>query len=173
MWPRAEPIRTGRLLLEPLAVAHAVEMVEVLASPALYEWTGGEAPALADLEARYRMQSIGESPDGTEGWLNWVIRAAASGGAVGYVQATLATHEETMVADVAWVVGAAQQGHGLAREAAQAMVSWLEGRGVGTVHALIHPGNAASAAVARRLGMSATSTMVDGEIRWTRRTSEA
>ena len=50
------------------------------------------------------------------------------------------------------------------------MVSWLEDRGVRTVHALIHPGNAASAAVARRLGMSATPTVVDAEIRWTRRT---
>ena len=42
-----------------------------------------------------------------------------------------------------------------------------------TVHALIHPGNAASAAVARRLGMTATSVVVDGEVRWTRRTPEA
>jgi RimJ/RimL family protein N-acetyltransferase len=161
------------LLLEPLDVAHAVEMVEVLASPALYEWTGGEAPTVADLEARYRVQSIGESPDGTEGWLNWVVRVAASGGAAGYVQATLTVDDDAMVADVAWVVGVAHQGHGLAREAAQAMVSWLEGQGVGTVHALIHPENAASGAVAHRLGMSATSTLVDGEVRWTRRTSEA
>ncbi len=53
------------------------------------------------------------------------------------------------------------------------MVAWLEGQGVESVHALIHPGNAASAAVARRLGMSATSVVVDGEVRWTRRTSGA
>ena len=173
MWPRAETIRTGRLLLEPLDGAHAVEMVEVLAGPELYEWTGGEPPTLADLEARYAVQSVGESPDRDEGWLNWVIRVAETGTAAGYVQATLTVGDEAMVADVAWVVGVAHQHHGLAREAAQAMVTWLEGQGVLTVDALIHPGNAASAAVARRLGMAATSTLVDGEVRWTRRTSEA
>ena len=168
MWPRAEPIRTGRLVLEPLDVAHAVEMVEVLASPTLYEWTGGAPPTLSDLEARYRVQSLGESPDKTEGWLNWVLRVTASGGTAGYVQATLTAAGEATEADVAWVVGVEHQGHGLAREAARAMLSWLEDRGVLTVHALIHPGNAASAAVARRLGMSATSTLVDGEVRWAR-----
>ncbi|WP_027861704.1 GNAT family N-acetyltransferase [Marmoricola sp. URHB0036] len=173
MWPRAESIRTGRLVLEPLDVAHAVEMVEVLASPTLYEWTGGEPPALADLEARYRVQSLGQSRDGTEGWLNWILRIAESGETAGYVQATLTPADEATgatEADVAWVVGVEHQGHGLACEAAQVMVSWLEDQGVLTVHALIHPGNAASAAVARRLGMSATPTMIDGEVRWTRRT---
>ncbi len=173
MWPRAEPIRTGRLLLEPLDVAHAAEMVEILASPELYEWTGGEPPTLTGLEARYAVQSSGESPDGTQGWLNWVIRVAASGATAGYVQATLTTDDEAVVADVAWVVGVSHQGQGLAREAAQAMAAWLEGQGVETVHALIHPGNAASAAVARRLGMVATAVIVDGEVRWTRRTPEA
>jgi RimJ/RimL family protein N-acetyltransferase len=172
MWPRAETIPTGRLLLEPLDVAHAVEMVEVLATPALYEWTGGEPPTLAELDARYAVQSVGKSPDGHEGWLNWVIRVAASGATAGYVQATL-TADDVMVADVAWVVGVDHQGEGLAGEAAQAMVAWLVGQGVESVHALIHPGNAASAAVARRLGMSATSDVVDGEVRWARRTSGA
>jgi len=173
MWPRAETIRTGRVLLEPLDIAHADEMVEVLASPALYEWTGGEPPTLADLEARYVVQEVGESPDHHEGWLNWVIRVSESAEAAGYVQATLTDDDGALVADVAWVVGVDHQGHGLAREAAMAMVGWLEGQGVQTVHALIHPGNDASAAVARRLGMTPTSVVVDGEVRWTRRTPGA
>ena len=96
-----------------------------------------------------------------------------TGAAAGYVQATLIVDGDAMVADVAWVVGLAHQGLGLGRESAQGMVAWLEGQGVQTVRALIHPGNAASAAVARRLRMTATSVVVDGEVRWTRRTSEA
>jgi len=165
VWPRAEPIRTRRLTLEPLSVAHAAEMVAVLADQGLYAWTGGEAPTEEELTTRYRLQSAGESPDGSSGWLNWVVRETATGQATGFVQATL-TGDEELVADVAWVVGVEHQGNGIATEAAGAMVAWLADRGTVTVQADIHPDNAGSDAVARRLGLTPTATVVDGEIRW-------
>ena len=42
---------TARFALEPLVVAHAREMVAVLADPALYRFTGGEPPSPAALGA--------------------------------------------------------------------------------------------------------------------------
>ncbi len=154
-------------MLEPLSVAHATEMVEVLADRGLYEWTGGEAPAAEELTARYELQSVGQSPDGTAGWLNWVVRETATGRATGYVQATV-TGGEALLADVAWVVGVEHQGRGIATEAAGAMVAWLTGQGAATVEAAIHPDNAGSNAVAHRLGLTPTATVVDGEVLWVR-----
>ncbi|RII97089.1 GNAT family N-acetyltransferase, partial [Clavibacter michiganensis subsp. insidiosus] len=46
------------------------------------------------------------------------------------------------------------------------MVEWLREGGVGIVRAHIHPDHAASAAVARRLGLAPTDERVDGEVRW-------
>jgi hypothetical protein len=39
-WPAAEPLETARLVLEPLCVAHAGEMVFVLGDRGLYEGYG-------------------------------------------------------------------------------------------------------------------------------------
>ncbi|MFJ4711981.1 GNAT family N-acetyltransferase [Streptomyces sp. NPDC088785] len=161
-----EPIRTRRLTLVPLAVEHAGEMAGVLADPALYTFTGGGPPAPAELRARYARQVAGAPDAGTE-WHNWVLREEASGRLTGYVQATVAAG----AADVAWVVGTAAQGRGLAREAALGMARWLAARGTPDLVARIHPGHHASARVARALGLTPSGEVdADGEDVWTGRT---
>jgi RimJ/RimL family protein N-acetyltransferase len=157
---------TARFALEPLVVAHAREMVGVLADPALYRFTGGEPPSPAALESRFARQAAGRSPDGSARSLVWVIRDRASGRAAGFVQATVSGEAPARAAEVAWLVGTAAQGSGAAAECAAAMVAWLRDDGVGVVRALIHPDHAASAAVARRLGLAPTDERVDGEVRW-------
>ena len=44
-WPRARPLTTRRLMLEPLRPDHARELAPVLADPALHAFTGGEPAA--------------------------------------------------------------------------------------------------------------------------------
>lgn len=177
-WPRAQLLTSPRLLLEPLTVEHAAEMVDVLASPELYRYIGGVPPTLDQLIERYRRQVTGHSPDGEQGWLNWIIRVGASGasgargdsadtgGAVGFVQTTLARRRSVLSAEIAWLTAPAHQGHGVATDAAQRMCGWLRQQDVGTFVAHIAPENAASVGVARRLGMTATDSVVDGEVRW-------
>src|SRR6185503_13248208 len=75
----AAPIRTPRLDLLPLRPADAGEMVVVLADPALYAFTGGEPPSVESLRRRYALQVVGQSPDGTETWLNWIVRRREAG----------------------------------------------------------------------------------------------
>ncbi|WP_051921916.1 GNAT family N-acetyltransferase [Bifidobacterium psychraerophilum] len=58
------------------------------------------------------------------------------------------------------------QGLGYAKEAARRMVDWLISEGTSTLIAHIHPMNQASVAVARKLGMHATTTIIDDEVRW-------
>jgi RimJ/RimL family protein N-acetyltransferase len=161
-----EAIRTERLDLVPLTPADAAEMVTVLGAPELYEFIGGAPPGEAELRARYVRQSAGRSPDGSQDWRNWVIRERPGGAAVGTVQATIA--EGGTQAEIAWVVGLPWQRRGYAAEAARAVVGWLDSRGVRTISANIHPQHHASAAVARRAGLSPTEGFHEGERVWQR-----
>ncbi|MER7894150.1 GNAT family N-acetyltransferase [Micromonospora sp. NPDC094482] len=165
-WPAVEPIETERLVLEPLRVEHAAEMAPLLRDERLHEYIGGEPASLEQLRARYARQVTGQSPDGSQGWLNWIVRHRESGQAVGTVQATVRLDGERTVAELAWVVVAPQQGRGYAGEAAAGMVGWLDGHGIRALIAHVHPDHRASARVAERLGLRATETVVDGELRW-------
>ena len=158
------PVRlvTARLALEPLRVEHAHEMAAVLDDPLLHEFTGGAPAGLDELTARYQRQVTGRSDDGTEQWFNWVLRSRDDGRPAGYVQATVV--DDT--AEIAWVVGTAHQRQGLAREGAAAMTGWLTTHGVRRLVAHVHAAHAASAAVARSLGLVPTDDVVDGEVRW-------
>ncbi|MFN8167578.1 MAG: GNAT family N-acetyltransferase [Candidatus Nanopelagicales bacterium] len=161
-------LRTERLDLEPLRVEHADEMVDLLADRRLYAFYADEAsPSLDELRERYARQVRGASDDGTQVWHNWILRVHASGEAAGFVQATV-THDsdDREVAELAWVVGTAYQGRGLAREAAAAVRDELISAGAGTVIAHIAPGNGASEAVARAIGLAPTDESHDGETRW-------
>ncbi|GLW54742.1 GNAT family N-acetyltransferase [Kitasatospora phosalacinea] len=166
-WPTAVEIATESLRLEPLRAAHAAESFELFDDVLLHAWTGGEPLARDELRARYRRLAAGRSPDGTQGWLNWMLRRTADGLLVGTVQATLErTADGRLAAELAWVVGTAHQGRGHAREGALAMARWLREQRVDVLLAHVHPGHAASAGVARALGLAPTGTVVDGEVRW-------
>ena len=161
-------MNTARLRLEPLRVEHAEEAFAVFDDVRLHTWTGGSPYPPAQLLDRYRRLVIGRSPDGTQGWLNWMLRRTSDGCLVGTVQATLERPgPERLEAEVAWVIGHAYQGNGYGREGASAMAQWLRTHDVTTLRAHIHPSHTASASIARALGLSPTPTVVDGETRWT------
>jgi RimJ/RimL family protein N-acetyltransferase len=162
----ARTLETDRLRLEPLRTEHADEMQPLLDDPGLHEFIGGEPAALDDLRARYARQTVGQSSDGSQRWFNWVLRRRDTGEVAGTVQATVSDEDGGLTGEIAWVVGASQQGHGYAKEAAGAMADWLRQEGVDVLIAHVHPNHAASVAVARAVGLDPTDTVVDGEIRW-------
>ena len=162
-------ITTARLTLTPLVEADADAMVDVLGDPRMYEYTGGRPLTLDELRARYRALAIGRSSDGTEQWLNWIVRTSVDAVVVGVMQSTVAA--DGSHADVAWEIGVPWQGRGLASEAAAAVVDWLAAEGVEEIGATIHPDHGASAAVAARAGLAPTTDVVDGEVVWRRPTS--
>lgn len=145
---------------------HADELAPLLDDIRLHAFIGGEPATLADLRDQYRRQVVGRSSDGAQLWLNWVVRRREDGRAVGTVQATVSEEGKGLTAEVAWVVATPHQGHGYAREAAGIMVAWLRGQGVRTVVAHVDPGHQASHGVVRAVGLTATTTVVDGEVRW-------
>lgn len=161
---RAEPIENGRVGLEPLRMEHADELVTVLDDSSLHTYIGGAPATLAQLRGRFDLKSAGVSADGVQTWLNWVIRV--DGSAAGFVQATITPGDLGPVAELAWVVGTAHQGQGLATLSAVAVAQWLATQDVRRLVAHVHPDNRPSQVVARRLGMHPTDMVVDGETEW-------
>ncbi len=145
---------------------HATELAPVLADPLLHTFIGGEPLDREQLQARYQHQVAGRSADGSQRWLNWLVRDHRDGQALGTVQATVVTQPEGLVAEVAWVIGTRYQGQRYATEAAILLVAWLRYHRVIRVVAHVHPQHKTSMAIARATGLAPTQNLVDGEIRW-------
>jgi RimJ/RimL family protein N-acetyltransferase len=160
-------IVTSRLVLRPLRVGDAEEMVTVLADPALHEFTGGQPATLDELRQRYTAWVEGSGSD-EELWLNWIVCRGSDGVAVGAVQSTILHLDTGTEALVAWTIGTPWQRQGYAAEAAAGLVSWLVGEGIESVVAHVHADHHASATVASRAGLRPTDAVVDGEVVWRR-----
>lgn len=165
-WPKIETVTSVRLRLEPLSMEHALGMVEVLADASMYEYTGGEAPSLEQLQRRYAAQLVEHSEDGLQRWFNWIVKLKHSDAPIGFVQATVEQSGPELVANIAWVISPLHQGQGIASEATNAMNSWLRSKGVNSFVAYVHPAHFASIGVARNQGLHPTLMLEDGEVRW-------
>lgn len=162
----ATRLMSRRLVLEPLRLEHADELVLLLNDASLHRYIGGVPPTRDQLRARVERQVHGRSPDGHELWLNWLVRKRPTGPLVGTMQATVYPERSSRVAVLAWTIGSPHQGQGLATEAADLMASWLRQQGIACLRAHIHPRHDASMAVAAAIGLKPTNRMVGGERRW-------
>ena len=139
----------SRCSLEPQVAAHAHEMFAVLSDPAIYEFENTPPVSEAWLAERYaRLESRGPS-DGTQTWLNWVIRLP-DGGLAGYVQATVLPDR---AAFVAYELNSRHWRQGIGSSAVQAMLRELEAQyGVETFVAVLKAKNHRSEGLLRKLG---------------------
>jgi RimJ/RimL family protein N-acetyltransferase len=148
-----------------VTVDDAHGMLAVYADERMFTFTGGEPPELEALRRRYTRLAVGWNDDRTEQWCNWIVRRHDPHDPIGVVQATVPVDRST--AWIAWEIAVPMWGHGYATEAGLAVAAWLRGLGVARVAASIHPSNAASTEVARRLGLRATDVVDDdGEVCW-------
>lgn len=151
-----EPARAPVVFtLEPRTTAHAEELFEVLAEPALYRYLDESAPASVDaLRSRLARSESRRSPDGSERWLNWVVRDDRNRPA-GFVQATVRADGTALVA---YLLGSAHQGRGLGQAALSRMLDLLaQAHAVDTFHAVIDRRNEPSVRLVRRVGFVAAS----------------
>ncbi len=149
---RAAPLATPRLHLEPIAARHAEEMFEILQDPRIYDFIPDPMPGSgAALHERYTRLARGTSADGTQRWLNWIVRDARSGQCMGYVQATVL---EDASAFFAYVFAPRWWGAGYAAEAARAAMDFLRGAGVAQLLASVDARNDRSIRLLVRLGFA-------------------
>lgn len=142
-------VATPRLQLEPQLASHAAAMFEVLSDPAIYAHENAPPVSPEWLQERYRKLEQRHSADGSEQWLNWVLRAA-DGGLLGCVQATVEVDGQAFVA---YELASAHWGHGLAAEAVAAMIDELRQRyHVHTLLAVFKRSNLRSRRLLDRLG---------------------
>lgn len=145
-------LRTDRLLLEPLRLAHATAMFALLQDPTIYTHLDfGPPPSLEHLQGVYTRLEARRSPDGREQWLNWIVFALDEPAQpLGVVQATVLSGGRAWVA---YELAAAHRGHGFAREAVQAMLAELAASfGVQRFLATVEVANERSIHLLRRLG---------------------
>jgi RimJ/RimL family protein N-acetyltransferase len=162
----ARRVVSPRLSLDPLRLEDAAELAALLDDPSLHRFIGGKPATPEEVRARVERQVRGRSPDGKDVWLNWVVRERRTGQIVGTMQATIRIHRTSPTATLAWVVGSAHQGQGMATEAAGLMASWLRRQGIERLRAHIHPQHDASMAIAAAIGLKPTNATVSGERRW-------
>ncbi len=110
------------LILEPQCAAHADAMFGVLNDEQVYTYLDDVPPiSVALLRGFFARLESRTSADGREHWLNWAIRLE-TGALAGFVQATV---HETGLAWIAFVIGRAHWGRGVARRATLAMLGEL------------------------------------------------
>lgn len=150
-----QTLAAADLLLEPLTVAHAPEMFEVLCDPLTHQYIDHPPPPSVDhLRAVYKQLETRKSPDGRQLWLNWVVRLPGQP-PMGYVQATVVSRDRAWVA---YLLASRHWGQGHAHAAMQAMLGHLgQACGVSLYMATVEAGNQRSIRLLQRLGFHGAS----------------
>jgi len=144
-----QALNAPALRLEPLTARHAREMFQVLSDPAIYEFENEPPASEAALTRRYEILEGRRSQDGTETWLNWVIRLPG-GDLAGYVQATLL---QSGAALIAYELASRHWRQGIGSAAVAAMLTELRvNHPVGLFVAVLKARNHRSVALLRKLG---------------------
>lgn len=111
-----------------------------------------------------RLHQLDRFPDHAA-WLMRAIIERASGAFIGQIGFHGAPGYNGLTAqdavELGYAVDEPYRGRGYATEAASGMIAWATTRGIHRVLASIAPGNAASLAVARKLGMHEVTIVVD------------
>ena len=156
-------LHSARLRLEPQTTRHAAAMFQVLSDPAIYTYENQPPASLDALTQRFQRLEARQSPDGSQQWLNWVLRQRSDGELIGYVQATVQADGRALVA---YELASRHWGQGLGSEAVQAMLDELAGPWqVRQALAVFKRANLRSMALLRRLGF--TDAAADDEARAT------
>jgi ribosomal-protein-alanine N-acetyltransferase len=146
------PALVGKIVsLEPLIEAHAAELFPLYADDDVWTYVDTPPPkSLEALMARHRRLESRRSPDGSEIWLNWAVRA--EGDVVGFVEATVRQSSEV---EIAYFIGKRFWGQGFGTDAVATMLGFLGKRfPQGDFWATVDSRNRPSVRLLTRLGFN-------------------
>jgi ribosomal-protein-alanine N-acetyltransferase len=149
---RIEVLETPRLRLRPVQAGDEVALTELLQDQEIHRWTASiPYPYTIEegrkfIEVRVRADAAGES----FGW-------AVTDRPIGTLMGMMGLHDvvpDRGRAELGYWIGEAYRGRGYITEAARRVISWaFETAGFERIQATFLPGNEASAAVMRNIGM--------------------
>lgn len=117
-------LHTARLTLEPVRPEHAQEVWPQLDDDRMWQYFPALRPATVDdLRRLYEKWQRG-SPSDEQVWCNWLCRERSAGVLAASLQATV--FPSTKVSYIAYAVYPQHQRKGYAREAAQAVMTYVE-----------------------------------------------
>ena len=152
-------IRTDRLILRPFADADTQRYWEILTTPqvsaALY------VPEGFGPERAWGQMAMWRGQFALRGTGQWAVEEKATGRMIGRSGTHRPLRDDWPGIEIGWVLDPDRWGRGFATEAGRASVEWaFAHHDVDGLFSVILPENAASAAVARRLGFSIVETRV-------------
>ncbi|MEQ8734877.1 MAG: GNAT family N-acetyltransferase [Rhodospirillaceae bacterium] len=162
---------TSRLTLEPLSFAHSHGMFQLWSDADVCKYVGpvkdyAGAPIHMPVTTSANSDRIIDFwiKAAKDGWgFRWAVLTCepdcAFTGIVGF-------NTLKPCAEIAYHQLPALSGKGFMTEACHAAIGWVHEQGASEVDAFIEPDNAASVALATRLGLSATDTYSDGARRY-------
>lgn len=143
-------LRTARLRLRPWTTDRddLARLADLYSRPEVTRWLGGP-PSVAPAELVARWRAVAED----DRFGVWAVEVTATGRVAGTVLLKPLPDGVGEV-EVGWHLHPDSWGHGYATEAARAVIDRGFLAGLPEVYAVVRPGNAASVAVCRRLGMT-------------------
>lgn len=137
--------------LEPLAPAHAQELLAPLRDPALYAWFDDDVYETAEALANgWQRLARALRAEHDLARVSWVVRELAAQRAVGKLDVQI--NAALVASNVGWMFFRGARGRGLAAESVRALGDHLARSGVREQRAYITVGNLDSARVAERAG---------------------
>jgi RimJ/RimL family protein N-acetyltransferase len=153
-------IETDRLLLREWEESDAEALLATYSHDEVWRWLGAAPAPCPDLEAArarpVRWATLAAGPLGF-----WAIETPGVAGVApqpvgSAILLTLprSDGEPSDAVEVGWALHPAAWGHGIATEAARALIDRARDAGIARVHAVVYDGNVRSMAVCDRLGMT-------------------
>ena len=154
---------SDRIILEPIAEAHAEEIWALFSDPLLHLFVPQELVPLEKIRERCMRWSSRRSSDSRELWLNWAARHRDTGQVIAHFQVGVnASHDE--VATIGYLVSRTYQQQGYASEGLTAVFKFLRDQlGISEVKAWSDTRNLASHRLAEKLGMVKVDLIKDAD----------
>ncbi|MDX7953003.1 GNAT family N-acetyltransferase [Lichenihabitans sp. Uapishka_5] len=154
-------IETERLLLRPIGLDDVADCTALWGDPATMGFIGNGQPLSAEEVWSRTLRHIGHWH--ALGYGYWAVRETANGGFVGDVGfQTLRRAIEPSLGDrpeIGWVLAAAAQGRGFAREAVAGVLDWADAHlSADETCCIIRPAHARSIRIAEAVGYQRTGT---------------
>jgi ribosomal-protein-alanine N-acetyltransferase len=144
-------ITTARLVLRPLTEEDVDPLHRILGDGDVLRYFPNTNPPARDRVQKLISDQLAHWEERGYGW--WAVELRSRNGLIGW--SGLQFLPETEEVEVAYLLGKAFWGRGLATEAAQACLQYgFEQVGLESIVAIVHPENAASRRVIEKLGMS-------------------